>query len=195
MKTKPTEKESLPFIKLHEFILMDKNLTPAEKILMSVMFRYDTGKPPKCWQSNATLAKTCGISTRWVRKLIESLMKKNYVWRELATRIIDGKPKTARVVVPLTQGRKRNDRSSPPGTTVPPSPEQPFRNGGTTVPPNKTLIENRIEAGNAASLSLANGFAKPQKKTLTDRNKQRRRIAQQVETFNNTGELTSAKTG
>ncbi len=94
------EKQSskIPFMKAYRFIVQDPELSPGEKLVMIVICSY---WPNPSWQSNKTMAETCGFTERYVEMLIRRLKDKKYIKTGYAHTKKKGKSYTARVIVPI----------------------------------------------------------------------------------------------
>lgn len=88
----------MPFIRVYDFLLEKKDLTPAEKMVLSVVCRY---WPNPYWDTNLTIANNIGFSERYIEKIVKQLAKKKYIRRGYAHTDKGGKPHTVRVIAPL----------------------------------------------------------------------------------------------
>lgn len=64
------QKSKLPFARAYDFIMADRDLTPAEKLVVTEVCRY---WPNPCYESAGTIADHCGLDARYVRNLIKGL--------------------------------------------------------------------------------------------------------------------------
>lgn len=88
---------TLPFSRAYDFLLEDKELTPAEKLVMIEVCRY---WPNPYWATNEHIAKKLGFSERYIEKLIKRLAEKKYIKRGYAHTTKNNRPHTVRVIVP-----------------------------------------------------------------------------------------------
>lgn len=65
-----TDKTELPFARAYDFIMRDKRLAAAEKLVMIEICRY---WPSPYYGSASTVAQNTGLQKRYVRKLIKGL--------------------------------------------------------------------------------------------------------------------------
>ncbi len=93
----------MPFIRVYDFLLEKKDLTPAEKLALVVICRY---WPNPYWDSNLIIAQNIGHSERYAEELVKRLAKKGYVKRGFAHTDKGGKPHTVRIIVPLCFSEK-----------------------------------------------------------------------------------------
>lgn len=91
------KKSKLPFMRGYCFVLKDKKLSPAEKLVMMAICRY---WPQASFQTNDTIAESIGVSARYVQMIIARLVGKKYIHRGYAHTTKKGKPYTARAIVP-----------------------------------------------------------------------------------------------
>lgn len=87
----------LPFAKAYNFLLRDRNLTTAEKLVMIAICRY---WPRPYWDTNEHTAEDLGFGERYIEKVIKNLADKGYIKRGYAHTTKKGKPHTVRVIVP-----------------------------------------------------------------------------------------------
>ena len=122
-----TVKTKLPFARAYDFIMADKRLIPAEKLVVIEVCRY---WPKPCYESATTIAYKCGLDERYVRNLIKGLcqgkarrkasgkperrayLKRAYVHAERAA-----KASTCRVIVPLCLPSEEGARIGAPDPT------------------------------------------------------------------------------
>ena len=174
MTAKPAKKKyeiDLPsYVRKYDFVKRDPNLTRREQDTLCEAFRYwpevkKVSLPPQSTMTNETLTKNLGYKDMCtVERILKSLVKKGYIFRETVTKIIDDKPKSRRVMLWLkfpTPAKQRVSTSPNSGLAPRQMAEKHPPNGGPTI-----IDYNNNK--NASSLKLANGFAKPQKKTLKD---------------------------
>ncbi len=100
-KRKPT----LLFAKAYNFLLADKHLTAAEKLVMIIVCRY---WPNPYWDTNKQVAKELGFSERYAEKVIKSLADKKYIKRGYAHTTKGNRLHTVRVIVPKCFPTKSN---------------------------------------------------------------------------------------
>lgn len=93
-----SKKPIIPFVKAYKFIHKDRNLSAGEKLVMDAICTY---WPNPCWQSNKTIAEACGFNKRYTERLIRRLKNKKYIKTGYAHTTKNGKPYTARVIVPV----------------------------------------------------------------------------------------------
>ena len=86
------------FLKAFEFLMSTQRLTSTEKLVMIVICRF---WPNPFWDSNASIAKSLGISVRYVEKIIKSLATKGFIKRGYAHTKRNGRLHTVRVILPL----------------------------------------------------------------------------------------------
>jgi DNA-binding MarR family transcriptional regulator len=72
------------FYQLTAQVLNDSNLSPSEKICMSILYGL-SDEEGKCFPSNGWLAKKLSMSERGVQKVLEKLEKNNYIFRQIVT--------------------------------------------------------------------------------------------------------------
>jgi hypothetical protein len=89
---------SLLFVRAYDFLLERNDLKPAEKLILILVCRY---WPSPCWDSNATIAKRLGFSTRRVERLLKKLKSKKVIKTGYGHRTRSGKNHTVRIMVPL----------------------------------------------------------------------------------------------
>jgi hypothetical protein len=90
-------KSTLPFARAYNFLLKDKKLTSAEKLVMIVICRY---WPSPYWGTNQHTAEDLGFSERYIEKVIKNLAGKGYIKRGYAHTTKNDRPHTVRVIVP-----------------------------------------------------------------------------------------------
>ena len=86
-----------PFARAYNFLLKDKNLTSAEKLVMIVVCRY---WPNPYWAANKQIAEDLGFTERYVEKIVKSLEDKGYIKRGYAHTTKNARPHTVRVIAP-----------------------------------------------------------------------------------------------
>ena len=64
------QKSKLPFARAYDFILADRALSAAEKLVMIEACRY---WPESCFETAGTIARGIGLDSRYVRRLIKGL--------------------------------------------------------------------------------------------------------------------------
>jgi hypothetical protein len=68
--TSDVGKTDLPFARAYDFILGDRNLISAEKVVLFVVLRF---YPKPCVMRRASIARACGLRPDYVRTLVRWL--------------------------------------------------------------------------------------------------------------------------
>lgn len=160
-------KSQLPFARAYDFIMADRNLTPAEKLVVIEVSRY---WPNPCYESGATIARHCGLDERYARNLIRGLCqgrvkrtaagkpeRKAYLKRAYVHVGNDGEVSTCRVIVPLcfpgadgarigapdVSGSYESARMSAPGAPIDPGGRAYGPTPSAPIgPPNRSSSRN-----------------------------------------------------
>ena len=180
------QKSRLPFARAYDFIMADRELTPAEKLVMVEVCRY---WPNPCYESAGTIAAHCGLDGRYVRNLIKGLCqgkakrkaggkteRRAYLKRRYVHIAKGGNGSTCRVIVPLcfpsTEGARigapsvagpsESARMSAPGAPIDPGGRAHRPTPSAPMgPPNRSSSrnENRKKEERDASPLPAGGQA------------------------------------
>ena len=158
---KDNRKTDIPFARAYDFLMADRKLSAAEKLVMIQVCRY---WPGPCYMSAATIARNCGLDPRYVRKIITGLSqgakkrkqlgkppRKRYIARGYVHLKKNGEKWTCRVIKALCFATKEGTSIGPPATPIGPSQrayrpgrEEPeSRQSAPIGPPNRTGIEKR----------------------------------------------------
>lgn len=97
------KQKKLPYSRAYDFLLKDKKMMPAEKLVLFEICRY---WPNPCWFSNKTIAENLGFSERYVEMIIRRLEKKGYIKRGFAHTDKGKNHHTVRVIVPVCFSKK-----------------------------------------------------------------------------------------
>lgn len=168
-------KTTTPFARAYDWIWTDPRLQLAEKAVLTQVCRF---LPKQCHASAATIGKACGLSDRYVRRIISGLCqgpkarqkaglppRKAYLKKEFS-HVQTAEPKSVRWLTlrfnPEIGGGpvdppNRNVIGGPtvplvvttPGPTDPPPPGSTGTIGGPTDPPNRNR-EKQKEEGDAS---------------------------------------------
>jgi len=173
-------KSDLPFMRAYNILLERKDLTPAEKLVLTVICRY---WPSPFWGSNSTIAANIGCSVRRAERLLKRLKCKGFIKAGYAHRNRNGKNHTVRVIVPLCMPVKcvltdfKIDTGQIDGqNTGQNDGSTPSIQSQTTVNSADLLERSRKRIERARSLPLP---ALGQAKTLTE-NQLKERIRKQI---------------
>jgi hypothetical protein len=156
-------KTPFPFARAFNFLLADKHLCAAEKLVMVEICRY---WPEPFYESAATIASHIGLNPRYVRNIITGLTqgtktrerlgkppRKCYLKRAYAHYKRNGQTLTVRVIKPLcfpteigARGEPHSARGQPGGRTPAATPAAlGVRESARGQPPNRYLNRNKIE--------------------------------------------------
>jgi len=179
-------KSQLSFARAYDFIMADKALTAAEKLVVIEVCRY---WPKPCYESAGTIAAHCGLDDRYVRNLIKGLCqgkakrkaagkseRRAYLKRTYGHMEKAGQVSTCRVIVPLRFPSEQGARIGAPSASSPDksarisAPGAPIAPGGRAYgptpsapigPPNgsSNRNENRKKEDRDASPLPAGGQA------------------------------------
>jgi len=162
------QKSKLPFARAYDFIMADRELTPAEKLVLIEVCRY---WPNPCYESAGTIAAHCGLDARYVRNLIKGLCqgkskrkaagkseRRAYLKRGYAHMRKNGATCTCRVIAPLcfppeggarigaptASGPAESARRSAPGAPIDPGGRAYGPTPGAPIdPPNRSSSRNK----------------------------------------------------
>lgn len=182
-------KTEYTFSRAFDFLMRDKKLSPAEKLVMIVICRY---YPEPYYGSAATLAHDCGLTKRYARQIVAELSyspqtrkakglswRKRYIKRSWAHKKKNGQLWTCRVIKPVCFPSE-GGTIVPQGGTIEPGGrnyntergEPEYRKNGTIEPPNRTTRTIRDKNRSGDSTQPANGqSSSPQKTTEDEQNK------------------------
>ena len=152
------------FVRKYDFVKQDPNLTRREQDTLCEAFRYwpednKVSSPPQSTMTDKTLTKNLGYKDKsTVEKILKTLVKKGYIYRETVTRKENGVPRSRRVMlwlkfpIPAKQrvGNPLNRRSA----TRQKAEKHPPNNGPTINDYNnnyKKAMPTPLPAGRQAS--------------------------------------------
>jgi hypothetical protein len=173
LRTPSAGKSELPFARAYDLIMSDGELSAAEKLVMIQVCRY---WPAPCVMTAGSIARGCGLDSRYVRRLIKGLCqgvekrqaegkppRRAYLRRGYTQVHKDAKTTTVRQLIPLCFAR--GDEGAPGGAaSAPPDPggcaPKPTPNAPPD-PPNRSASrnENRKERERDTSPLPAGGQA------------------------------------
>lgn len=153
--------KSLPPLIIPAAILADSNLHPTAKLLYGLINTLQMSKGI-AWPSNAYLARTLGISDRYVRTMLRELVDAGHIQRgtvddsHMRSLITCGQPLTDSPRGRNRSSGGRNHSSGEGGTIVPGGAEQEFHQNKTRVikqeEPSSTTTASHLDV--AAKLPL-----------------------------------------
>jgi hypothetical protein len=167
------QKSKYPFARAYDFIMADRALSAAEKLVMIEVCRY---APEPCFETGGTIADHCGLDPRYVRRLLKGLCqgvhkrqakgespRRAYLRREYAQVHKYGKTTTVRQLLPLCFSQvEARAPGGPAGAPTGPGSRAPVPTpSAPPCPPNRYSIrnENRKEEERDASPLPAGGQA------------------------------------
>jgi hypothetical protein len=185
---KPNEKTPFPFARAYDFILADKHLCAAEKLVLIEICRY---WPNPCYEAAKTIAQKTGMDKRYVRNLITGLTqgtekrtklgkppRKAYIARAYSHYQKNGQSLTVRVIKCLCFPDTGGARGEPLSARGQPPPQvEGVRKDARGQPPNRSL--SREENRSDAPPLPASGQASPSPTEITSP-KERRKILEDM---------------
>ncbi len=130
------------FVRKYDFVKQDPNLTRREQDTLCEAFRYwpeenKVSSPPQSTMTDKTLTENLGYKDKsTVEKILKTLVKKGYIYRETVTRKENGVPKSRRVMLWLKSPIPAKQRvGSPPnrGPATRQKAEKHPPNSGPTI--------------------------------------------------------------
>jgi DNA-binding Lrp family transcriptional regulator len=124
--------------KLIPRVLLVKNLTPAQKLVLLVIANYANDRGKNCWASHSTVAEAVGVTPRHIIRIINSLEERGLVRRRgydsrYSTRVLD----VNLFALPVTPASRDK------GVRV--TPESNYLRPQSHITPDTQVIQTNIE--------------------------------------------------